>query len=136
MLWVWLSLPKSYLSGLQRDEKGTHTQNNNMKRKIIFKNLFAYMLDTYTTNVKCIPIFKYLASPKCKAEKVKSSYQIQELQLSCAIYGSTHNLFSCKHLWSTCHLPRPDKGFGFTVPNKQHSPVSTACHLKDLNFKT
>lgn len=119
-----------------KETKKGHTQNNNMKRKIIFKNLFAYILDTYTTNVKCIPIFKYLASPKHKAEKVKSSYQIQELQLSCAIYRSTHNSFSCKHLRSTCHLPSPHKGSGFTVLNKQHSLVSKACHLKDLNFKT
>lgn len=93
------------------------------------------MLDTYTTDVKCIPIFKYLLCLKHEAEKVKSSYQIQGRQPACAIYRLTHNSSSSKHLWSTCHLPNPEKGFVFTVVNKQHSLVSEACHLKGLNFK-
>lgn len=55
MIWIWLTLAKSILGGLQESKRGwIHTHTQHTKMKILCKSQFAYALDTYDKKISVI----------------------------------------------------------------------------------
>lgn len=125
MIWIWLTLAKSIVGGLQESKRGwVHTQHTEMK--ILFKSQFAYALDTYD---------KKLASlgPNCKAEvklelRFLSKFKNLSLPVN-AIYRLTNKPTIHCHTSIYEHLP-------FTKPRKEdlalQFTISNVCAFTEL----